>query len=199
MDHRLLAALLLVTACHHASPSPETPIARAPKADDARVEIHVEYHATPGPEHGVQVTLEGTEIPLALVERHDEEGITVGDEAIRVHPGVSHWTIAAGFFRSDTRSMMTDVPREERYPCPYGFGVMCKRTIHEQRMMPQTVRIPLGECGATFAHTPRARGWYRLEYDFLGDKQCALRCWKHMEKSGQPPHLVPCRPLGEEG
>jgi hypothetical protein len=161
---------------------------RAPSHSEphALVKLRLAYHAWLGPLLEQVVTIDGDDVRDIPSPAPERNGGAV-NRPILVRPGNIGCTVRATFFHNDVTTHAESYETSEPAPCG---ATTCMQSQPHTRLVNQFDRVDDASCTQGLRFPAKTGESYVLEFDFLADRQCTLKCYRQAhEKKGVS---VPC-------
>jgi hypothetical protein len=172
----------LVSTCAH----PYQP----PRHDEpnALVQIRLMYRLWPGPLLEQVVSIDGDDL-LDIPSPQPQGAGGAAHRSIRVRPGSVGCSVRATFFHNDVSSHAETYETSEAAPCG---SSTCRQARPHTRLVSRVERVEDATCTQGL-RLPAKRGErYFLEYEFLADQECSLRCYRQGRQTKGRPSRRPC-------
>lgn len=124
---------------------------------------------------------------------------------LRVRPNLATYSVGGVSFHTEMRSVTRQRSVQESYSCSHyqcsGYGASqrcgsvsqtCYRTRYENYTVMESVEVIDDACSRAVRFAPRVGSTYLVQFDYLGENECTLKCLEQVSTDGGEFDLVPC-------
>jgi hypothetical protein len=174
--------MLLLSGCAHEYQPPK------PGEPHATLKVRLSYHAWPGPSLEQTVAVDGDDLRGFPAPAPAGVG-GVATHALLVRPGTIGCTVTATFFHNDVTSHAETYETSQTAPCG---SSTCTQVTPHTRLVNHVDRVDDATCTQGLRFRAESSESYLLEYDFLADQRCALKCYRQARHAKGAQASVPC-------
>ena len=158
----------------------------APREPHALVTVRLAYRTWPSAQLEQVVDIDGQrlrDLPAPL-----RPGGTATRQ-VSIRPGATAFAVQAIFFHNDVTSHAETYDTTEQAPCG---STTCAQIVPHTRLVNKVDRVDDAACAQALKFQAAAGESYLLEYDYLADRRCTLKCFHVARARGGGASKKPC-------